>query len=72
MSPDILDKDPCLTWENLEAKFDKVTSAQKSSAHMAFPTFEIPPIEIHLDTKHRFDELPRLVTVQEGEVSQED
>ena len=63
MSLDVLERDPCLMWEKLAADFNKVTSAQKSSARMAFLTFKIPPLESYLETKHRFDELLRLVAV---------
>ena len=65
-------KNPILMWAALAADFNTITPAQLSLARRDFLNYTIPEDEDYLVSKQNFEDLLRLVTSQNGVVSDED
>ena len=65
-------KNPIFMWAALATDFNTITPAQLSLAISDFLNYTIPEDEDYLVTKQNFEDLLRLVTSQNGVVSDED
>ena len=72
MSLDVHGNNPTLIWAQLGADYNTITPAQLSSARTDFLTLVIGDEESYIDTKLRYDELLRKVTMQGGTMSVDD
>ena len=72
MSLDVHGNNPTLMWAQLGADYNTITPAQRSSARTDFLTFKIGEDESYIDTKLRYDELLRKLTVQGGMIGEND
>ena len=72
MSLDVHGNNPTLIWAQLGADYNTITPAQRSSARTEFLTFMIGEDESYIDTKLRYDELLRKLSVQGGMIGEND
>ena len=72
MSLGVHGNNPTLMWAQLGADYNTITPAQQSSAQTYFLTFMIGEDESYIDSKLRYDELLRKLTVQGGAMGEND